>query len=305
MSRSNHADATKQGEEKMNAVTTTEETTEATKAPQLTREEVIAKLVGFAVAEKTETQLIAEVIKRQSKMTDNASQIAVIAYVLIEHRGFKTTEAAKELDYSVSTISAYSNKGKALVTAKITETVPIRTAWAQLGALAAERVTSLCSDMVGAENPAQMIEIASMTTIIAGRLGDLATPEKIEAIRENLVEQGIVLPARVRAAVAVTAKSLEITLPAPTKRESNTDEKKAETAPTTPRALTALVEFEQDRMEGSDEETPFDLSPAEVADLVKIAITAIRQLNRAGKIEAVIEIRSTCELAVVTAAVTE
>ena len=240
--------------------------------------------------------------KRAAKATDTATQIAVLAYVLIEQRGFKTTEAAAALDYSTGTISAYSNKGKALVTAKITETVAVRTLWAQLGSLTAERVTSISADMVSAENPAELVEIASMTAIISSRLGDQSTPEKVEAIRTNLVAQGITLPARVRAAVATTAQSLDITLPVVTrdKAAAGAANGKAEEAPTTARASKALEQFETDRLAGS-EGAEFELSAQEVRELVAIAQTAIRQLFRAGAIDAIVTITETLDEATVTA----
>jgi len=266
------------------------------------RNEIIAILAGVSLVGKSDEFIIKEVQKRAAKATDTATQIAVLAYVLIEQRGFKTTEAAAALDYSTGTISAYSNKGKALVTAKITETVAVRTLWAQLGSLTAERITSISADMVSADNPAELVEIASMTAIISSRLGDQSTPEKVEAIRTNLVAQGITLPARVRTAVATTAQALDITLPVVTrdKAAAGAADSKAEEAPTTARASKALEQFENDRLAGS-EGAEFELSAQEVRELVAIAQTAIRQLFRAGAIEAIVTITETLEEATVTA----
>lgn len=248
-------------------------------------------LTGIAVEEKSEAQILSQMRTKLQSATDAAIACALLAHYLVDVRNYKVSEAAKELEVTDGTVSAYAAKGQVLHLAATTNTA--RTVWAQVSALSLPRVREMAQSLMAKPDTARAAILQNTTTneAIAARLGDTATPEKVEAIAEKVNAAGIVLPKKVREAVASIASELNIPLPKQERKESagNTADRKPEQVPTPEQALTMLERFERDREDGSDSETPFAVTDKEAGALVALAVVAARILRQANRTEEVIE----------------
>ena len=248
-------------------------------------------LTGIAVEEKTEAQIVAQMRTKLQSQTDAAIACALLAHYLLDVRNYKVSEASKELEVTDGTVSAYAAKGQVLHLAATPTTA--RTVWAQVSALSLPRVREMAQTLM-AKPDTQRADVLQTTTTreaIAARLGDTATPEKVDAIAEKITSAGIVLPKKVREAVASIATELEIPLPKQERAGAAgaSVDRAADKVPTPAEALAMLERFEQDREQGSDAETPFAVSDAEAGDLVAVALVAARVLRQANRTAEVIE----------------
>lgn len=110
--------------------------------------------------------------------------------------------------------------------------------------------------------------------LIAARLGENATTERVDAISADMAAEGIDMPKSIRDAIAPMAKKHEIPLPV-NKRDTKAGDKKAEATPTTAAAKALLEAVQADRLAGEQEEA---YRPDEVADLLAILARAARML---------------------------
>lgn len=118
------------------------------------------------------------------------------------------------------------------------------------------------------------LTIAGRRRIIAARLGDNATTERVDALSAAMAAEGIDMPKSIRDAIAPLAKKHEIPLPV-NKRDTKAGDKKAEATPTTAAAKAILEAVQADRLAGEQEEA---YRPDEVADLLAIIGRAARML---------------------------
>lgn len=110
--------------------------------------------------------------------------------------------------------------------------------------------------------------------LIAARLGENATTERVDALSAAMAAEGIDMPKSIRDAVAPMAKKHEIPLPA-NKRDTKAGDKKAEATPTTAAAKAILEAVQADRANSGEPEA---YRPDEVADLQAIMARAARML---------------------------
>ena len=254
-------------------------------------------LTGYAVEEKTEAQLIEAIGKKITQETSAAIATALLSFYLIEVRNYKVTEAAQALEVTEGYLSLAAARGHVLHLAA-TETTA-HTVWAQIRALTAKETREMGAALVAkgsSQAPTHLRDVVTRSEV-AKRLGDNATPEKRDAIAAQITEAGAVTPKAIRKAIPAVAESLGIELPKQ-ERSGSTDganDRKAATVPTPAMALSMLEKFEQDRTQGSDDETPFTVSESEAGDLVAVALVAARILRQAGQVAQIVEVAALVE----------
>ena len=255
-------------------------------------------LTGIEVEAKTEAQIIAQMRNKMQSQTDAAIACALLAHYLLDVRNYKVSEAAKELEVTDGTVSAYAAKGQVLHLAATTTTA--RTIWAQVSALSLPRVREMAQTLMAKPeaNRADVLQTATTREAIATRLGDHATPEKVDAIAKQITDAGIVLPKKVRDAVASVATELGIELPKQTREGSPAAaaDRKSDTVPTPAAALDMLEKFEQDRTQGSDAENPFSITDEEAGTLLAVATVAARILRQGDRVAEIIEALANVEM---------
>lgn len=127
------------------------------------------------------------------------------------------------------------------------------------------------------ENRRQHITRSGRRRLIAARLGDNATVERVDALDADMEANGIDMPKSIRDAIAPLAKKHEVPLPA-NKRQSGAADKKA-AAPTVAAAKAILEAVQADRIAADQAEAYRD---DEVTDLTAIMARVARMLLATG-----------------------
>ena len=110
-------------------------------------------LTGIAVEEKSEAQILSQMRTKLQSATDAAIACALLAHYLVDVRNYKVSEAAKELEVTDGTVSAYAAKGQVLHLAATTNTA--RTVWAQVSALSLPRVREMAQSLMAKPDTAR------------------------------------------------------------------------------------------------------------------------------------------------------
>lgn len=110
--------------------------------------------------------------------------------------------------------------------------------------------------------------------LIAARLGEKATNERVDAMDAAMDAEKIDMPRSIRDAIPAMAKRLEIPLPE-VKRQTKAADKQADATPTTAAAKAMLEAVQVDRLAA---DAPEAYRPEEVADLQAIMARAARML---------------------------
>lgn len=249
-------------------------------------------LTGLQIEASTEGQIIAQMRKKLGTQTDAAIATALLAHYLLDVRNYKVAEAAQELDEQSGTISKYAARGHVLHLAATTTTA--RTVWAQVSSMSLPDARAMAQTLIATPDTARADKMTAQVTrsAVAKRLGEEATPEKVEAIAERITEAGTVHPRKIAQAIPAVAESLEISLPEPS-RPGSTDsanDGKAAKVPTPAEALSMLERFEADREQGSDADAPFQVTDEEAGTLVAVATVAARILRQAQRVGEVVEV---------------
>lgn len=257
-------------------------------------------LTGYAVEDKTEAQLVEAIGRKINQETTAAIATALLAYYLIEVRNYKVAEAADALDVTSGYMSLAASRGRVLHLASTPTTA--HTVWAQVRALSAKETQDMCATLTAKTDGQRAEHLRDHVTRqeVAKRLGDNATPEKVDAIAEAITSAGTVTPKAIRKAIPAVAEAHEVALPEPSKRSGSTDNannEKAAKAPSLAEALSQVERWNLDRTEGSDEERPYAMTEDERGTALAIIGAVFGILARAGEVEAIIEGNATAATA--------
>jgi hypothetical protein len=118
-------------------------------------------------------------------------------------------------------------------------------------------------------------------TVVQARVGNAWTTDQKDSATAHVIGRGQVLRKRMADAVVGFAEAHGIELP---KRESNPPSDDG--TPSTSKIAGMLAKFEQDRVDGSDAEHPFQLSKDETDELAEARRIIDRTLARAGAFDA-------------------
>lgn len=249
-------------------------------------------LTGLAIEGSTDGQILAHMRKKLGAETDAAIATALLAHYLLDVRNYKVNEAAQELDEQPGTISKYAARGHVLHLAATPTTA--RTVWAQVSSMSLPDARAMAQTLIATPDTQRADKMTNQVTraAVAKRLGEEATPEKVEAIAEKITDSGTVHPRKIAQAIPAVAEALEISLPEPTRpgATDSANDGKAAKVPTPAEALSMLEKFEQDREQGSDDETPFQVTDEEAGTLVAVATVAARILRQAQRVGEVVEV---------------
>ena len=222
-----------------------------------------------------------------------AIAIALIVRQLVVEHNWQVSSSAAEVGLTASAAGVAGARGRVIYE---TGAASASIVWSCLLALPnnslAELATTLQAMTTEEDRTNYVIAQASMK-VVSNRLGGHATPKRIEDMTRALIADGHRTPVAFRGAVDGIASRLEVPLPSAEERKAaagNTADRKAEQVPSAKAAAVTLAKFATDREEGSEGED-FALSPAEVADLVEVAKTAIRTLRMAGQHDALEQVQ--------------
>ncbi len=256
-------------------------------------------LTGLALDSATDAQIIAQMGKKLRAETSAAIATALLAHHLLDVRNYSVKEAAAALDVDAGYLSAAAARGHVLHLAATDTTAA--TVWAQVRAMSLPDTRAMAQTLIakGADDRADHLRDSVTKTEVAKRLGEHATPEKVEEIAQRITDAGSVTPKTIRAAIPAVAESLGVELPKQTRggTPDNVTKNAAEKVPTFGDALSMIERANLDRIEGSDEDAPYTLTDEEAGALVAVIASAAGSLVRAGRVAEVIEVASTTAMA--------
>jgi uncharacterized phosphosugar-binding protein len=182
-----------------------------------------------------------------------------LAEFLIKTRNYSVGDAGKHLGFTPSYVSALANKGQIL---RLTATESnLATVWAQITKLTGKALSEHSARVAAADEDKRPALVTRQAQVgaISTRLADNLTPELVDKFVEKMEANGFITPAQVSANMQETANALGVTLPKNERAGTaiNTVENSANKVPTTKDALATLTKWEDDRVNGSDDQTPF------------------------------------------------
>lgn len=259
----------------MNATTTTTR-----------RETVLASFAGLSSLTDTDDETLYATVKAQ-EATIRRSGIAsaVIVHFLAEVRGHTLGEIAKNTGLTPDACTKYHRRGAilSLLAGAPGGQSALETAWSQLAGIGSKALMELAGTLTSApvaKRPALVMD-ASVRPVVSARLGESATPERIDAIMSGLADDGIVTGKAAKDRVAAVAERLDIALPKVV-REARESE-----APSFVAWLNSGPKAVADFWRGVDAEHPAALTDAdattlrEVIDALSGVYSAVREARRA------------------------
>lgn len=172
-----------------------------------------------------------------------------------------------------------------------------------LKATSSERAIKLNAECNAIMDPADVTDYvrwAVAADVVAATMQ--STPENHAALLEMLKNKEIYHPIQIRNALPQMAAGLGVAMPKREAAPSNAGDKKADTVPTMTKVSEALAAWTDDRVNGTDDEHPFAMTPEEVDTAIKLAARIVRQLLAAGQSAAVKQITADIEEATADAA---
>lgn len=221
-------------------------------------------------------QLEAAFIKLTKRSAHTETGRALLARRLMEHN-WTGSDAAQAMGISKSTVSRLAARGRILWLCGPGETELV---WMAIEAIGYGDPLVALADVLEAMSPSDLaarravVLRTSHYNVVAKRLGNKTTPEKVNAIVDRIQANGHQSPLAVAAAIPATATALEIELPK-AKRQTKAADKSAEKVPTTADALATLEAVQADRLASGEAEAYRD---DEVAELKAIIARAARML---------------------------
>lgn len=178
----------------------------------------------------TEEQQAAALVKLAHSEVKSAIGRALLARDL-HAKGWKVSESAQAMGISGQTVSRDAARGEILWQCGPDN---VESVWLWLKTVPnGDQITALMDAVTAApeDRRASLVRETGTRAKVAKRLGDKATPERIDIVTHALMTDGQNLPAQVERAIPGVCKRLEIPLPAPAKRgqsASNSADRKAD-----------------------------------------------------------------------------
>lgn len=256
-------------------------------------------LTGLALDTATDAQIVAQIGKKLRAETSAAIATALLAHHLLDVRSYSVKEAAQALDVDPGYLSAAAARGHVVHLAATDTTAA--TVWAQVRSMSLPDTRSMAQALIAqaAEKRGDHLRDSVTRAEVAKRLGDNATPEKVDEIAQRITDAGSVTPKTIRAAIPAVAESVGVSLPK--QNRSGTPDQvtvdKASKVPTFTEALSMFERANLDRMEGSDDEAPYALTDEEAGAVVALIAQGFGALMRAGRVAEIIDATATANTA--------
>lgn len=219
-----------------------------------------------STADKLE-QTLAKKVKAEA-----ASQIAiaVIVRTLVAEHSWNVGSAAASVGLSAGQASTAGARGRVLYE---TGAASAHIVWQTLKTVSGKNLTALAETLQGMatedERTAYVIRFG-LRQVASTRLGDNATPEKVEDLTDTMLADGHRTPVAARGAVDGTATRLGIELPKKQQEESR-DGSASKAAddkaniPTFDQALVTAIKAVERVVEGTSDEYPLTLTAGQAA----------------------------------------
>ena len=210
---------------------------------------------------------------------------AFILRELIAVHNWRCNEAAPSVGLTPNTARRLGNRGRIL---NLCGFASVSQVYASLAPLSDPEMTLLYDACMKADTEEAATATAirfAQTKVVAARLGDNATEEKVTALCEHLTAKGITSPVETRSAIPAAATTLEIELPKAKRTDAPQNKTDGKDTPTIETALTALNAWKTDRIDGSDEASPFTMSDAEVMTTTTAILSMVAAMLASHRLE--------------------
>lgn len=197
-------------------------------------------------------------------------------------KAWTISESAQAMGISGQTVSRDATKGEIIWHCGPRN---VENAWQWLKKVSyGDASTSLMNAVIAApeDQRANLVRETGTRAMIAKRLGDNATPERVDIVAHAMMTDGQNLPAQVERAIPGVCKRLDIPLPAPVKRgqsASNSADKKAD-VPTFDAAMRVALDAIAQVYIGADKD-PIILTTGQAELLGDLAEAVARLMDEA------------------------
>lgn len=235
------------------------------------------KATGVDLDADTPTMLKGLANKVKATTQSQIATALIVRTLIVEH-SFNVTESAEAHGLSVTAASLAGKRGQVMWETGPDSILPV---WNALQVIPSKALTALVETLQGMTTPADRVAYVvrlGVSTAVSVRLGENATPKRIDDMTNTLMSEGHRSPVAAKKAAAGIAKRLNI--PLPVAKRPGTASGKADSKadiPTFDATGIAFLEAIRKAVEGADEDNPVMLTAAQskIADDVMQALAAL------------------------------